>query len=402
VKVVIGKDTRVSSDMIEAALIAGLNSGGADVVTLGVAPTPAVAYITTELKADAGIVISASHNSYEDNGVKLFNSQGFKLSDALEAQIEELVTNCNDIQPVNSEHIGRVIPGGKDHLIEYIHHLRKCGNITKRLKIAVDCANGASEVTAERLFGPYAAELHILHDQPNGLNINDKCGSTAPERLQAVVTAFGCDVGFAFDGDADRCIAVDERGSLVGGDLLMGVIGRWMKRCDQLPGDTVVATVMSNLGLTEFFNRENLRLLKAPVGDRNVLALMQREGAVLGGEQSGHVIFLNDATTGDGQLCAVKLLTVLTERGVPLSELTADIKIYPQVLIGVKVSDKEAAMNSPNLKAAIAAAEAELGDSGSILVRPSGTEPLIRVNVEAPDEELATHIASAVAATIDG
>jgi len=400
VKVVIGKDTRISSDMIESALIAGLNSCGADVVTLGVAPTPAVAYITTQINADAGIVISASHNSFESNGIKIFNSQGFKLSDELEAEIERLVDDQTAITPAEPSHIGRIIPGGVDHLIEYIQHLRSCGNITKRLNIAVDCSNGASEVTAEKLFGPYASELHILHDQPNGLNINDKCGSTAPERLQAIVTALGCDVGFAFDGDADRCIAVDETGELVNGDKLMAIIGLWMKEHKLLEHNTIVATVMSNLGLTEFTREQNIKLLKAAVGDRNVLELMQREGAVFGGEQSGHVIFLNDATTGDGQLCAIKLLSVLTDYDTPLSTLAAKVKTYPQVLVGVKVHDKIAAMDAPELQAAIAAAEAELGENGTILVRPSGTEPLIRVNVEATTEEIAAHIATAVAAAV--
>jgi phosphoglucosamine mutase len=400
-RVVIGKDTRLSSDMLEAAIVSGLCSGGADAQLLNVAPTPAVAYITAELNADAGIVISASHNPYEWNGIKIFNSKGFKLSDELEESIEALVLSDADLEVADGGKIGHILKGGEYPLADYVQHLRTKARVSKRLKIVVDCANGAASVTAERVFGAYTQELYIINDEPNGKNINEKCGSTSLKRLSEKVVKLGCDLGFAFDGDADRCKAVDELGNEIDGDKLMAICGKDMREHGILNNDIIVATIMSNLGFHEFARENGINAISAPVGDRAVLERMQREGANLGGEQSGHIIFLDDATTGDGQLAALRFLSIASRSEYSVSELASAVPEYPQVLVNVELpadADKAALMKSPKLLLAIDDAERELGSRGRIVVRPSGTESLLRVMVEAKTKASAEQTAEAIAA----
>jgi len=396
--VTIGKDTRISSDMLEAALIAGLCSAGASVMPLGVIPTPAVAYITVASGADAGIVISASDNPFEYNGIKIFNSEGYKLSDELEEEIEDYVLSGEPLPLKSAGEIGRVIEDGGRWLDAYIEHLAgRAEAEIKSLRIAVDCANGAASRTARRLFSHFPIECDIIKDCPNGTNINEGCGSTHLDLLSKTVVDGGYDLGLAFDGDADRCLLVDEKGNVIDGDRIMAVCGCRMKAAGKLKGDTIVATVMSNLGLHKFARDNGLKVLCAPVGDKNVLEMMLKGGYNLGGEQSGHLIFLDDTTTGDGQLAAVKLLSIVSSSGKKVSELFAEIPQFPQVLINVPIeggNEKKAMiMKSDKLKKDIEDAQKALGDSGRVLVRPSGTEALIRVMVEAADMALAEQTA---------
>jgi len=401
----IGKDTRISSDMLEAALIAGLCSAGASVMPLGVVPTPAVAYITVASGADAGIVISAFHNPFEYNGIKIFNSKGFKLSDELEEQIEEYVLSGEPLPEKSCGEIGRVIEDGGKWVDAYINHLAGCaeGEI-KDLKVVIDCANGAAFRTAEKLFSRFPIEFEIIKDHPNGININDCCGSTHMDFLSRTVVAGGYDMGIAFDGDADRCLIVDENGNMVDGDLIMGVCGRGMKAAGKLKCNTIVATVMSNLGFHKFAHDNNLNILCAAVGDKNVLDMMVKGGYNLGGEQSGHLIFLDDATTGDGQLAAVKLLSIVSSTGKAVSELVSEIPQYPQVLLNVPIEGgnekKSVIMKSDRLREDIECAQKTLGDSGRVLIRPSGTEALIRVMVEASNMTVAQLTAQNLSNTI--
>lgn len=401
----IGKDTRISSDMLEAALIAGLCSAGASVMPLGVVPTPAVAYITVASGADAGIVISASHNPFEYNGIKIFNSKGFKLSDELEEQIEEYVLCGEQLPDKRFEEIGRVMEDGSKWVEAYIDHLAGCAEGEIRdLKVVIDCANGAACRTAQQLFSRFQIEYEIIKDHPNGININDCCGSTHMDILSRTVVAGGYDMGIAFDGDADRCLIVDENGNTVDGDLIMGVCGRVMKAQGRLKGDTIVATVMSNLGFHKFARDNGFKVLCAAVGDKNVLDMMLKGGYNLGGEQSGHLIFLDDATTGDGQLAAVKLLSIVSSTGKKVSELVSEIPQYPQVLLNVPIEGgnekKNLIMKSDKLKNDIESAERALGESGRVLIRPSGTEALIRVMVEASEMTLAELTAQNLSNTI--
>jgi len=384
--VIIGKDTRISSDMLEAALAAGVTSAGADVVLCGVVPTPAVAYLTQK-GADAGVVISASHNPFAYNGVKIFCKDGYKLPDAQEDEIETLM--AGGVAPKTGAGIGRVRqdPAAAE---TYIGHLGACvpGDFSG-LRIVADCANGAAAVTAEKLLRKYTpAKLTVIHDTPDGVNINDNCGSTHMETLRQRVLEGGYDVGLAFDGDADRLLVVDERGVMVDGDRLMAVCALYEKKAGHLPGDAFVATVMSNLGLYEWADNVGLKILRAPVGDRYVLEEMRKHGCLLGGEQSGHVIFARHSTTGDGQLTALKLLNVLADSGLPLSELHREIPKYPQVLQNVIIDEGHKAhlMEHPSVLAAVEKAQKQLGGKGRILVRPSGTEALIRVMAEGRDE----------------
>jgi phosphoglucosamine mutase len=310
--ILIGKDTRISSDMLEASLIAGICSGGADVLPLGVLPTPAVAYLTVRMKAGMGIVISASHNPFEHNGIKIFDHNGFKLSDALEERIERMIDGTEPCGKKTREKLGRVRSDDGRGAEAYVDYLVSAAETEiKGLRVIVDCANGAASKTAARLFSAFDLDFELLHDHPNGININDGCGSTHMEHLRSMVKAGGFDLGLAFDGDADRCLAVDERGELVDGDLMMAVMGRHMKNSGRLKNNAIVATVMSNVGFHEFAGKNGIELLCAAVGDRNVLELMLGRGCNIGGEQSGHIIFLDDATTGDGQLAAVKFLSVV-------------------------------------------------------------------------------------------
>lgn len=396
--IAIGKDTRLSGDMLESALVAGMCSAGADVMVLGIVPTPAVAFITKLAGADAGIVISASHNPYMDNGIKIFNGNGFKLSDELECEIEELVLSGEKLQHMTSEKIGRVLRKNKEYADKYIDHLEQAaeGDI-KNLRVLVDCSNGAASRTASELFTRFDIDVEIMKVHPNGLNINEGCGSTHLEFIQEIMRSGSYDIGIAFDGDADRCLIIDENGRIIDGDRILAVCAMHMKKDGILKHDTVVATVMSNLGFHIFAKKHGINLICTSVGDRNVLEKMLEGGYNLGGEQSGHLIFLDEATTGDGQLAAVKFLSIVRQTGKKVSELVSDIPYYPQVLINTPVSGgnpaKDAIMESEELTLAIKRAEEELGSEGRILIRPSGTEPLIRVMVEASDDKIANCVA---------
>ncbi|WP_279067626.1 phosphoglucosamine mutase [Intestinimonas butyriciproducens] len=392
--VTIGKDTRISSDLLEGALVAGLCSAGSDVLHLGVIPTPAVAWITVDQGADAGVVISASHNPFEHNGIKIFNGQGFKLSDELEGKIEDIILSGAEVSLKTGGEIGRVTYAEDRTRDDYIDHLASTvEDGLAGLRILVDCANGAASATAPQLFDRFD-DLHcdIINADPDGININTNCGSTHLEGLAAMVKAGGYDLGLAFDGDADRFLAVSEAGIPIDGDQVMAVCGRYLKSRGKLAGDTIVATVMSNIGLHRFAAENNMEVVCTDVGDRNVLERMLENGFSLGGEQSGHMIFLEHATTGDGQLTALQFLNILHQSRQPASKLVADCRQYPQVLVNVAVADnaqKQAVMGSVQLKDAIAAGERALAGNGRILVRPSGTEALIRVMVEAETEGVA-------------
>ncbi len=404
--VTIGKDTRISGDLLKGSLIAGLCTAGADVLDLGTLPTPGVAWVTVDEKADAGIVISASHNPFQYNGIKIFNGQGFKLSDELEEKIEDMVLfGCSDVPRRSGGEIGRVSYAAPKASEDYIDHLE--GTIDSTLgglRILVDCANGAASATAARLFGRFSKlRADVINADPDGVNINDKCGSTHIEGLAAMVKAGGYDIGIAFDGDADRCLAVDENGVLIDGDQVVCACGLDLRAKGKLPGDTVVATVMSNLGMRLYTKEQGLSLECVDVGDRNVLERMLERGYVLGGEQSGHTIFLEHATTGDGELTALQMLALLKESGKKASELFGACPRYPQVLINIPVADndvKKAVMSSPELREAIEKAEEALGDEGRVLVRPSGTEALMRVMVEAKTQEGAQAAAQRLAELI--
>ena len=402
--ITIGKDTRISSDMLESALIAGICSVGGDVMPFGVLPTPAVAYLTVLRGADAGIVISASHNPYEHNGIKVFNEKGYKLPDAIEEQVEERI--LTDIYPAATHGgIGVLRHGLRQAREAYIDHL--AGTIESDLaglRVLVDCSNGAASATAPELFGRFRCFCDFIHREPDGVNINDRCGSTHLDDLAAKVVAGSYDIGVAFDGDADRCLLVDEAGSVIDGDRVLAVCGADMKRRGRLDGGTIVATVMSNLGLHEFCRENGLGLICTGVGDRNVLEKMNECGYKLGGEQSGHTIFTDFATTGDGQLTALQFLDVLARSGKTAAQLSSLCPQYPQVLVNVSVpherGEKERIMAAAPLAAAIAEEEGRLSGSGRILVRPSGTEALIRVMVEAKTEQIAGHIAEKLADVI--
>ena len=402
--VTIGKDTRISGDLLKGALIAGLCTAGADVLDLGTLPTPGVAWVTVSERADAGVVISASHNPFEHNGIKIFNGQGFKLSDELEEKIEEIIfSGCVGVPRKTHGEIGKVCYVARKASEGYIDHLvNTVSNDMGGLRILVDCANGAASATAGRLFDRFRnLQCDIINADPDGVNINNKCGSTHMDMLAAMVTAGGYDLGIAFDGDADRCLAVDELGQDIDGDQIMAACGLSLKEEGKLGGDTVVATVMSNIGLHRFVKEHQMKVVCTSVGDRNVLECMLANGYAIGGEQSGHMIFLEHATTGDGQLTALQILELLSKCGRKASELFGQCARFPQVLINVSVSGgnpaKERVMASQWLKDSIAEQEAVLKDNGRILVRPSGTEALIRVMVEAADPDMAQVSAEAVA-----
>lgn len=399
----IGKDTRVSSDLLEAALIAGLCSAGADVLRLGVIPTPGVAFATIRNQADAGIVISASHNPFEHNGIKIFNGQGFKLSDALENEIEDIILNHIEVPRKTHGDIGRIVVADHREAEAYIDHLASTiDSDLAGLRILVDCANGASSATAPGLFARFdKLKFDVISAEPDGTNINNGCGSTHIDRLAKLVREGGYDVGIAFDGDADRCLAVDETGELIDGDQVLAICGTDLMSRGELPQNTIVATVMSNLGLRVFCKEHGLTMGCTPVGDRNVLEEMERGGFMLGGEQSGHTIFRRYATTGDGELTALQLLNVFAKSPAQkISELAAMCQRYPQTLVNVQVDSKEkkeSIMASQSLQDAVDKAQAELANTGRILIRPSGTEPLIRVMVEAKEQDQADAVANSLA-----
>ena len=396
--VIIGKDTRISSDMLESALMAGICSVGGNVLPVGTVPTPAVAYLTRTQKADAGIVISASHNPYEHNGIKVFNGEGYKLSDEVEAKVEEKILSGEPFALCTCEKIGRRFAGSEMLRRAYIDFAAgTIGSDLAGLRILVDCANGAASTTAPELFAKFRAQVDMIHMEPDGININNGCGSTHLEKLSAGVVEGGYDIGVAFDGDADRCLLVDETGGVIDGDKVLAVCARDMKEKGKLPGNTLVATVMSNLGLHEFCRSAGIDLVCTSVGDRNVLEKMMECGYAIGGEQSGHTIFTEYETTGDGEVSALQFLQVLHRSGKKASQLASCCPVYPQVLINVSVPHsggaKEKIMASAELAESIRREEELLAGSGRVLVRPSGTEALIRVMVEAKTDELAREVA---------
>ena len=401
--VVIGKDTRISSDMIEASLVAGLTACGCNAILLGVIPTPAVAYLTVQLHADAGIVISASHNPFEHNGIKMFSGEGYKLNDELEERIESLILQEGELPVKTHGELGMTM-NGSFALEQYVDHLAGTVENLSGLRVLVDCANGASSATARKLFAHFDLDVDFINDAPNGTNINNGCGSTHLEMLSEGVVKGGYDLGVAFDGDADRCLAVDETGKEIDGDMMMAICAKTLTAQGKLQGGGFVATVMSNMGLHKYCEKAGLRLLCAKVGDRNVLELMQKEGMVLGGEQSGHIIFLDYMTTGDGELSALQFLSILIQSGKKASELASLIEHYPQVLKNVRVTaneQKTAIMASDALKNAVAEAEKKLDGKGRVLLRPSGTEPLIRVMVEAEEMSMAETVTNDLVSTVE-
>lgn len=398
--VAVGMDTRISSDMLAGALSAGLCSSGADVLSLGVIPTPAVAYLVRKYHADAGVVISASHNSAEFNGIKIFSANGYKLPDELEEKIEDMILGDEKIHgEIIGADVGRIIPAENAHK-DYVDYLRQTVSHTlDGLKIAIDCANGAASTTAPMLFEQLGAQCHILNADPNGVNINDNCGSTHMESLRKYVLNNSMDVGIAFDGDADRCLCIDEKGNEVDGDFIMAICASDMKKHGKLKKDTVIGTVMTNLGFIKSCQANGINFIPTKVGDRYVLEEMLLEDYKLGGEQSGHVIFGDCATTGDGELTALKVLSVMYRESEKLSELASVMKKYPQVMVNVKVSP-EGKINfytDSKVKRAIEKAKESLGDTGRVVVRVSGTEPLIRVMAEGENTDEITQIVNTAA-----
>lgn len=389
--ILIGKDTRLSGYLIESALTSGICSMGMNVTLVGPLPTPGIAFLTRTLRLDAGIVISASHNPFEDNGIKFFSSEGFKLPDELERKIEELVLDdgLQKKRPKGSE-IGKAyrLNDATGRYIEYIKSTIPKGVTFEGMKIVVDSANGAAYKTTPWLLRELGAEVISINDKPDGMNINVRCGSLYTEGLQKAVKLNRADIGIAHDGDADRAILCDERGRIVDGDQVMGMWAVEMKRMGVLKKDTVVSTVMSNLGLEEYLRRNGIRLLRTKVGDRYVVERMLNGGYNLGGEQSGHVVFLDHNTTGDGPLTAVQVLYLMKKRNSPLSRLASGIKLYPQVLMNVEVEHRHDIKAFPEIEEAIKVAEERLAGGGRVLVRPSGTEPKIRVMVEGKDLKL--------------
>ena len=387
-RVFVARDTRISGQMLESALVAGLLSVGIHVYKLGVLATPGVAHLVKAEKASAGVMISASHNPAQDNGIKFFAGDGFKLDDALEAEIEALLDAEEDTLPrPSAQGLGDVVeyPEG---LRKYQQFLVSTGTELEGMKVALDTANGAAATSARQIFADLGADLTVIAENPDGLNINEGVGSTHPEKLQELVKETGSQIGLAFDGDSDRLIAVDENGDLVDGDRIMYIIGKYLADRGLLAKNTIVTTVMSNLGLHKALDREGIEKAVTAVGDRYVVEEMRKEGYNIGGEQSGHVILMDYNTTGDGQLTAVQLTKIMKETGKTLSELAAEVTIYPQKLVNIRVENsmKDKSMEVPAIAAIIEKMEAEMAGNGRILVRPSGTEPLLRVMAEAPTD----------------
>lgn len=387
-KVVIGKDTRRSSYMLEDALSCGLTASGADVYLLHVTTTPSVSYVTRTENFDCGVMISASHNPYYDNGIKLINDRGEKMDEGTIAEIEAYLDGeSGEVPYATRDALGQTCDyaAGRNRYVGYLISLAT--RSYRGMRIGLDCANGSAWMIAKNVFNALGAKTYVIHDEPDGLNINLDCGSTHIQSLREFVLANHLDIGFAFDGDADRCIAVDEQGNEVNGDLIMYLCAKYMKERGTLRNNTVVTTVMSNFGLYKALEAAGIDYEKTAVGDKYVYENMVANSHRIGGEQSGHIIFSQYATTGDGILTAIKVMEVLMEKKTPLSELVAPVRIYPQVLKNVKVRSKPEAQNDPDVQAAVEAVARELGDTGRILVRESGTEPVIRVMVEAETEE---------------
>lgn len=383
--VVIGKDTRRSSYMFECALTAGLTASGADVSLMHVTTTPSVSYITRTDNFDCGIMISASHNAYHDNGIKLLNEQGEKMQPHVIDEIEKYLDG--DYPPIpfaTGNDIGRAIDysSGRNRYIGYLISLAT--HSYKGMRIGLDCANGSTWMMAKNIFDTLGAETFVINNEPNGLNINSNCGSTHIEKLQELVVLNKLDVGFAFDGDADRCLAVDETGRIIDGDLILYIYGKYMKDRDKLANNTVVTTVMSNFGLYKAFDNVGINYEKTDVGDKYVYACMRKNGHLIGGEQSGHIIFSKYAATGDGLLTAIKLMQAMLDQKQKLSVLAAPVKIYPQILKNIRVADKDSVINNLSIRQSVHVAETLLGGNGRVLLRKSGTEPIIRIMAEAP------------------
>ena len=403
-KVLIGMDTRASSHMLASAISAGLCSVGADVLIIDVVPTPAVAFLVKEYDYDAGVMISASHNPCEYNGIKIFQGNGYKLPDELENEIEEIILDETKVPPVVlGGDVGKISFSSKA-VDDYIFHLAMTADGDfKGMKIALDCANGSASVTARALFTRLGAKCCIINETPNGTNINENCGSTHLEQLQKFVVENKCDIGFAFDGDADRLLVVDENGEVVDGDKIIAVCSKFMKENNKLKNNTAVVTVMSNMGFFKFCEKNDINCVKTKVGDRYVLEEMVKNGYIIGGEQSGHIIFLDYATTGDGQMSAIQVLNVLKSTGKKISELASEMQVYPQVLINVRVSHfgKARLDKDEEVQLAIREASEELGDTGRVLVRVSGTEPLVRVMLEGEDYNQIKSLAESIAKVIE-
>ena len=399
--VLIGKDTRISGDMLEDALSAGILAVGGNVIKVGVLPTPAVAYLVKYYQADVGVVISASHNPFEYNGIKFFNSEGFKLDDEIEDEIEDLILRDIDVNShITGDKLGKCLEADDDALGIYVRYL--AGTIDHKLdgiKLVLDCANGASYKAAELVYQSLGAEVSVIGNQPDGLNINDGCGSTHPERLQQEVIRKGAFMGLAYDGDADRLIAIDEKGRIIDGDKVICICAKMLKNAGELVDDKVTATVMSNLGFHNYIESMGCSVDVTSVGDRYVLESMINTGCVIGGEQSGHIIFLNHSTTGDGILSSLQLVRAVLESGKKPSELSDEITIYPQVLKNAKVKNENKTKyeKDPEIRAAIQKVEAEMEGRGRVLIRPSGTEPLVRVMLEGEDVDHITELAQELA-----
>ena len=400
-RIIIGKDTRRSGYMLEYALSAGVTASGANAYLLHVTTTPSVSYIARSERFDCGIMISASHNPFYDNGIKLLNGKGEKMEQSIIDKIEAYLDNPEEEMPrATKDQIGRTIDytEGRNRYMGYL--ISQAVYSLRGLKIGLDCANGSAYRIAPGIFNALGAETHVMNDDPDGANINRDCGSTHLEGLQKFVVENHLDMGFAFDGDADRCLAVDEKGNVINGDLILYIYGRYMKERGKLLNNTIVTTVMSNLGLYKALDEIGVNYVQTAVGDQYVYEEMMNHGHRIGGEQSGHIIFSKYANTGDGILTALKLVQVVLDRKQTLSQLAEPVKIYPQVLKNVQVTDKTQAQNDPEVKAAVAKAAEELGDSGRILLRESGTEPLVRVMVEAESTETCERIVDEIIALI--
>lgn len=402
--IVVGMDTRISGDMLESALVAGICSVGAHAICVGIVPTPAVAYLTRLYKADAGVVISASHNPVEYNGIKFFNRDGYKLPDEVEDKIEDLIIRNFDMIPSpTGEDLGRR-EVRNDGIMEYVKFAKTAVDVDfKGLKVALDCAEGASYFASPKVFEDLGAEVHVIHNNPDGKNINKNCGSTHMKSLKDFVVKEGCDIGLAFDGDADRCLAVDEKGNMVNGDVLMTMCAMDMKNCGKLDNDTLVVTVMSNMGLDIACSNHGIKTVKTKVGDRYVLERMLHEGYKIGGEQSGHIIFLDYNTTGDGLITALKTASIVKKSGKKMSELASVMRELPQVLINARVSNdkKDAYKKDALIVSEIEKIEKELEGKGRVLIRPSGTEPLVRVMLEGEDLDKINTMAKELATLIE-
>lgn len=399
-KVIIGRDTRISCDMLEQALAAGLTSTGVNVMTVGTIPTPAIAYLTKTIETDSGIMISASHNPYQDNGIKIFGPDGFKLTDEQELHIEQLIDNSDKIKNASFDKIGKLY-SGSELSQKYIQHIKQSisGDLSG-IKIALDCANGATTGIAPFIFGDLEADIETIGCQPNGVNINDNVGSTKINTIAEFVKENNVDMGFAFDGDGDRVLAVDSKGNVVDGDKIMFILANHLKEQGELKDNMVVSTVMSNIGFYKAINEHGLQSVKTAVGDRYVVEEMRNNSYSLGGEQSGHIILMNYATTGDGILTAVKLADIIKKSGKSIEELANEVSIYPQKLVNIKVVDKKTAMEDEEVLSECTKVEKELEANGRILLRASGTENLIRVMVEASSDELTDKYCEQVAAIV--